>query len=472
MKIRHLALVAALILAPATAASAKDNWLGAWGFVPTPPPPGMTPPPAPSPTAPLSADAGQPPAPVVPGQPLLDNPGNVPLVTPEADPSNVTVRQLVRVAVAGGRIRLRFTNEAGADVLVLGAVHVGAAGPDGSVLPGTDQVVTFDGRGGVAIPASAPLLSDPVNMKVSALQKLIITSYVPGKIALGGHSLYQYVSGTPGNQTGAAQLPNQRIMRLTSLVSQVEVDATTANAVVVTIGDSITEGALSTNNAFRSYPDRLAERLVAARSKYSVVNAGIGGNRLLRFGAGHSALARLDRDVLGVPGVKAVILLEGINDIGRGFTPTGAQEAVTLEALIADAVAHGGRLTTGGRRIGNEGWFFEPTVLADVPVNARIMNEEPFGPVAVINRFGDLDEAIAEANRLPFGLGAYAFTRDSATATRLGAEVEAGMVTINHLGFALPEVPFGGMKDSGHGTEGGSEALEAYLETRLVTRKG
>lgn len=335
MKIRHLALVAALILAPATAASAKDNWLGAWGFVPTPPPPGMTPPPAPSPTAPLSADAGQPPAPVVPGQPLLDNPGNVPLVTPEADPSNVTVRQLVRVAVAGGRIRLRFTNEAGADVLVLGAVHVGAAGPDGSVLPGTDQVVTFDGRGGVAIPASAPLLSDPVNMKVSALQKLIITSYVPGKIALGGHSLYQYVSGTPGNQTGAAQLPNQRIMRLTSLVSQVEVDATTANAVVVTIGDSITEGALSTNNAFRSYPDRLAERLVAARSKYSVVNAGIGGNRLLRFGAGHSALARLDRDVLGVPGVKAVILLEGINDIGRGFTPTGAQEAVTLEALIA-----------------------------------------------------------------------------------------------------------------------------------------
>ena len=335
MKIRHLALVAALILAPATAASAKDNWLGAWGFVPTPPPPGMTPPPAPSPTAPLSADAGQPPAPVVPGQPLLDNPGNVPLVTPEADPSNVTVRQLVRVAVAGGRIRLRFTNEAGADVLVLGAVHVGAAGPDGSVLPGTDQVVTFDGRGGVAIPASAPLLSDPVNMKVSALQKLIITSYVPGKIALGGHSLYQYVSGTPGNQTGAAQLPNQRIMRLTSLVSQVEVDATTANAVVVTIGDSITEGALSTNNAFRSYPDRLAERLVAARSKYSVVNAGIGGNRSLRFGTGHSALARLDRDVFAVPGVKAVILLEGINDIGRGFTPTGAQEAVTLEALIA-----------------------------------------------------------------------------------------------------------------------------------------
>lgn len=143
-----------------------------------------------------------------------------------------------------------------------------------------------------------------------------------------------------------------------------------------------------------------------------------------------------------------------------------------LEALINDAVERGARLTTGGRRIGNEGWFFEPTVLADAPVDSRIMNEEPFGPVAVINRFGDLDEAIAEANRLPFGLASYAFTRDSATATRIGNEVQSGMTTINHLGLALPEVPFGGIRDSGHGTEGGAEALQAYLDTRFVTRKG
>ena len=143
-----------------------------------------------------------------------------------------------------------------------------------------------------------------------------------------------------------------------------------------------------------------------------------------------------------------------------------------LEALINDAVEQGGRLTTGGRRLGNEGWFFEPTVLADVPVSARIMNEEPFGPVAVINRFSTLDEAILEANRLPFGLAAYAFTESTETATRIGNEVVAGMTTINHLGLALPEVPFGGVGDSGYGTEGGSEALDAYLETRFVTRKG
>ncbi len=143
-----------------------------------------------------------------------------------------------------------------------------------------------------------------------------------------------------------------------------------------------------------------------------------------------------------------------------------------LEALVNDAVERGARLTTGGRRIGNEGWFFAPTVLTDVPREARIMNEEPFGPVAVINRFATLDDAIAEANRLPFGLAAYAFTRSGETATLLGNEVEAGMVSINHLGLALPEVHFGGIKDSGYGSEGGSEALDAYLDTRLVTRKG
>ena len=165
--------------------------------------------------------------------------------------------------------------------------------------------------------------------------------------------------------------------------------------------------------------------------------------------------------------------------VGNGMDPqtemgplANSRRIPALEALIDDAVAQGARLLTGGRRIGNEGWFFAPTVLGDVPPSARIMNEEPFGPVAIVNRFTALGDAIAEANRLPFALAAFAFTRDTATATQLGAEVEAGMVSINHLGLALPEVPFGGMKESGYGTEGGSEALSSYLETRLVTRKG
>lgn len=353
MNFRHIAhraalgaaLAAGLILtaagaAPATAAAADSTWIGAWGFVPTPLPPGVTPGPRASlpDVAPLAPQIDIPATePVVRHPLLIDNPGNLPVdAAPGRDPSNVTLRQLVRVAVAGKRIRLRVTNEGGADVLVLGSVHVGVAGPDGSVMAGTDHVVTFGGKGAVAVPDGAPLLSDPVDMKVDALQKLVISLYAPGTLARGGHSLYQYVAGAPGDHTAAATLPSPSIMRLTSLVSEVEVDPVTAQNVVVTLGDSITEGAQSTNNAFRGWPDRLAERLSqnAAGRKWSVVNAGIGGNRVLRYGSGPSALARLDRDVLAVPGVKVVILLEGINDIGRGFTMRGPQEAVTAQALI------------------------------------------------------------------------------------------------------------------------------------------
>jgi len=338
MIIRQFILVAALVMgsvAAVQAAPPKETWIGAWGFVPIPLPPGVTPPlTVTTPVAiPLAASLPAQPAPATPSALLIDNPGNLPVMAAESDPSNVTVRQLVRVAVAGKRLRLRLCNEGGSEALVLGAVHVGAAGPDGTVLPGTDHVVTFDGHGGVAIPASAPLLSDPVTMNVEALQKLVISIHVPGPMSRTGHSLYQYVAGQPGDHTAAASLPNARIMRLPALVTQLDVDPVSANAVVVTLGDSITEGAASTNNAFRGWPDRLAERLAAAHSKWSVVNAGIGGNRLLRYGTGPSTLARLDRDVLSVSGVKAIILLEGINDIGRGFYPP--TEPVTAEALIA-----------------------------------------------------------------------------------------------------------------------------------------
>ena len=173
-----------------------------------------------------------------------------------------------------------------------------------------------------------------------------------------------------------------------------------------------------------------------------------------------------------VEGAKAIRVGNGM-DAGVEMGPLANERRIpALEAMINDATTRNAKLVTGGRRIGNEGWFFEPTVLADVPTDARIMNDEPFGPVAIINRFAALDDAIGEANRRPYGLAAFGFTRSSATATRLGNEVVSGMMSINHYGLALPEVPFGGTRDSGYGTEGGSEALEAYLDTRLVTRKG
>ncbi|UXU74107.1 MULTISPECIES: NAD-dependent succinate-semialdehyde dehydrogenase [unclassified Paracoccus (in: a-proteobacteria)] len=165
--------------------------------------------------------------------------------------------------------------------------------------------------------------------------------------------------------------------------------------------------------------------------------------------------------------------------VGPGMSPdsdmgplANVRRIPAIERLIRDALDRGARLATGGARIGNEGWFFAPTVLTDVPGDAAVMNEEPFGPIAVVNRFGHDDEAFAEANRLPYGLAAYAWTRSSARVQRLQDEIQAGMLTINHIGLSLPELPFGGLRDSGMGTEGGSEAIGAYLQTRFVTRKG
>jgi succinate-semialdehyde dehydrogenase / glutarate-semialdehyde dehydrogenase len=143
-----------------------------------------------------------------------------------------------------------------------------------------------------------------------------------------------------------------------------------------------------------------------------------------------------------------------------------------MEAFVADASAKGAKLATGGKRIGNKGFFYEPTVLTDVPLESRIMNEEPFGPVAAIRPFDTFDNVVKEANRLDYGLAAYAYTKSAKTAAAIGSAIESGMVSINHHGLALPEVPFGGVKDSGYGSEGGAEALEAYLNFKFVTQAG
>ena len=136
---------------------------------------------------------------------------------------------------------------------------------------------------------------------------------------------------------------------------------------------------------------------------------------------------------------------------------------------MADAAAKGAKLATGGERVGNEGNFFAPTVLTDVPLNADVFNNEPFGPVAAIRGFDTLDEAIAEANRLPFGLAGYAFTQSIKNAHQLAQRLEVGMLWINQPAAPSPEMPFGGVKDSGYGSEGGPEAMEAYLVTKAVS---
>ena len=163
--------------------------------------------------------------------------------------------------------------------------------------------------------------------------------------------------------------------------------------------------------------------------------------------------------------------------VGNGLEPgttmgplANDRRVQAMEGFIADAVQHGGEVRTGGARIGNKGNFFQPTVLTGVPTEARVMNEEPFGPLAVMTSFREMDEAVSEANRLAYGLAAYAYTGSAARATKVAAAVESGMMAINHHGLALPETPFGGVKDSGYGSEGGVEGLEAYLSTKFVTQ--
>jgi succinate-semialdehyde dehydrogenase/glutarate-semialdehyde dehydrogenase len=149
-----------------------------------------------------------------------------------------------------------------------------------------------------------------------------------------------------------------------------------------------------------------------------------------------------------------------------------ARRVVAMERIVEDAVAKGAKIVTGGKRIGTTGNFFEPTVLTNVSMDARIMNDEPFGPIAPVMPFKDFDSVAAEANRLPWGLAAYAYTSNLKTANAIGAAIESGMVSINHQGLALPEIHFGGVKDSGYGSEGGADAIEAYLNTKLITQIG
>jgi succinate-semialdehyde dehydrogenase / glutarate-semialdehyde dehydrogenase len=165
--------------------------------------------------------------------------------------------------------------------------------------------------------------------------------------------------------------------------------------------------------------------------------------------------------------------------VGDGLDPetqmgplANARRINAMEAIVADAEEKGAKIVAGGSRIGNQGNFFEPTVLTNVSKDARIMSEEPFGPVAVMLPFTETEEVLERANKLPYGLASYAFTHDAALATKVADALDHGMVSINHHGLALPETPFGGVKDSGYGHEQGVEGLQAYLSYKFVSQLG
>lgn len=171
-----------------------------------------------------------------------------------------------------------------------------------------------------------------------------------------------------------------------------------------------------------------------------------------------------------VSATEQLIIGDGIAEGTQVGPLANIRQLEKMESLIADAVALGAKVLTGGKRLNRPGFFFEPTVLTDVPMEARIMHEEPFGPIAVMRPFDALEDGLAEANRLPYALSAYAFTRDARTVLDVGDGLEAGMIGINQYRMVATELPFGGMKESGHGSEGGREGLSHYLVNKFISQ--
>jgi len=251
-----------------------------------------------------------------------------------------TLRQIVRVSMGGDTVRVRLSNEYGSTPLVIGGARIALSAGGDSIVPGTSRPVTFGGRPAIVVSAGAPALSDPVALRVPPLADLAISLYLPDSTsATTYHPLAlrtAYVS-TPGDHAGDAAMPVDTTVAHWFFLTGVSVRAPADAAAIVALGNSITDGAASTLDAVARWPNFLARRLEAARttSQLAVLNEGISGNRLLHDSAGTGALARFDRDVLRQPGVRYVVVLEGINDIGFSATAGFENEDVSADRIIA-----------------------------------------------------------------------------------------------------------------------------------------
>jgi len=249
-------------------------------------------------------------------------PMQFPGMPPEPPIANQTIRMVVRPTLGGQRLRVRLSNEFETSALLVGAAHM-ALTEEGSKIKGdTDRVLTFGGKAQIAIPAGAPMLSDPADLPVKAFSEISISLYLPASTPVstwhfqGQHD--SYLAG-PGDMTGKTEVPDAAHKAAWYFLSGIEVWAPNSTTVTVAFGDSITQGTSDKpGTSYTDWPYQLAQRLSAepGAAAIAVVNEGIGGNRILHDAAGVSALARFDRDVLSQPGVTRLILLEGINDIG------------------------------------------------------------------------------------------------------------------------------------------------------------
>lgn len=254
-------------------------------------------------------------------------------------PGDSTYRDIVHISEGGPSIRVQLTNEFGPRPLTVAAAHVAASAGNGAIQPGSDHSLTFGGRSSVTIPAGAAVFSDPVPMRVAALSDLAVSVYLPEQ-HVSETTCHEDAQSTnfitEGNTTSAETLTGARPIYAWCFVKGVDVSEVDSQAgSIVTFGDSITDGWQSTRDANRRWPDVLASRLQAnpRTSHLAVLNEGISGNRLLHDRTGPDALSRFDRDVLAQSGVKYLIILEGINDIGSVARPREPGDEITAQDL-------------------------------------------------------------------------------------------------------------------------------------------
>lgn len=399
---RELALVVSLWLALAAHASGQpaaasrttgsDRWVSSWAAaqtllpmnfgrpagVPATPPPGSTPPPPP----------------VVPPPPV-----------PERF-ADQTIRMVVRTSLGGPRIRIGVSQMLNAAPLEIGAAHVALARGGSSIDVGTGHALTFNGRSTVTVAPGALVLSDPVDLSVAPLSDVTVSLYVPGDT--GAPTVHRHAIRTTyvtqGNHVGDAAMPTDSSTFVSHFwLSSLDVLAPSESYAIATLGDSITDGYATSVDANLAWPTLLAKRLRGdPRTRHvGVVNLGISGNQVLRDGAGVSMLARFDRDILGRPGVRWVVLLGGINDInfrGRFGTPplTPAELIAGYEQIIERCRAHGIRVI-GATLTPQEGQFTatEQGEATRAAVNAWIRTSRRFDAVV------DFDAVIRDPARPP-----------------------------------------------------------------------
>jgi succinate-semialdehyde dehydrogenase/glutarate-semialdehyde dehydrogenase len=210
-------------------------------------------------------------------------------------------------------------------------------------------------------------------------------------------------------------------------------------------------------------PNKVANLAVAAKFR----NAGQVCTAPIRFLV-HKSVYSAFRDAF-IAGAQALKVGNGL-DAGVQLGPVIHERRLkAMQTFVEDAKQHGATVACGGARLERLGYFYAPTVLEAAPSSARVQREEPFGPLALLDSFDELDDAVRRANSLPYGLAAYGFTNNLTTAHRLSQALQAGMVGINHFGVSQPETPFGGIKDSGYGSESGLEGLLGYMDVKVVT---